>query len=53
MFCNQCEQTAQGAGCTKQGVCGKNAEVAALQDLLTYAVRGLSPLRRRGPRRSA
>jgi hydroxylamine reductase len=42
MFCNQCEQTAQGIGCTKIGVCGKNDEVAALQDLLTYAVQGLS-----------
>ena len=42
MFCNQCEQTAQGTGCTKIGVCGKRPEVAALQDLLTYAVRGLS-----------
>ena len=40
MFCNQCEQTGEG-GCTKIGVCGKNHEVAALQDLLTYAVRGL------------
>ena len=43
MFCNQCEQTAKG-GCTKIGVCGKKSEVAALQDLLTYAVRGLSHL---------
>ncbi|HSH70678.1 MAG TPA: hypothetical protein VK997_12215, partial [Deferrisomatales bacterium] len=42
MFCNQCEQTAQGTGCTKHGVCGKTPQVAALQDLLSYAVRGLS-----------
>ena len=42
MFCNQCEQTAQGKGCTKIGVCGKTDETAALQDLLTYAVQGLS-----------
>ena len=41
MFCNQCEQTGKD-GCTKIGVCGKKPEVAALQDLLTYAVRGLS-----------
>ncbi len=41
MFCNQCEQT-QGTGCRVEGVCGKLPEVAALQDLLTYAVRGLS-----------
>ena len=42
MFCNQCEQTAKGVGCTQIGVCGKSGEVAALQDLLTYAVQGLS-----------
>jgi hydroxylamine reductase len=43
LFCNQCEQTAKG-GCTTIGVCGKKHEVAALQDLLTFAVRGLSHL---------
>ncbi len=42
MFCNQCEQTAKGEGCTKVGVCGKQPDVAALQDLLTYAVKGLA-----------
>ncbi|MBW2468633.1 MAG: hydroxylamine reductase [Deltaproteobacteria bacterium] len=42
MFCFQCEQTAKGEGCTKIGVCGKPPDVAALQDLLTYAVKGLS-----------
>jgi hydroxylamine reductase len=42
MFCNQCEQTIQGSGCTKAGVCGKDHETASLQDLLTFAVRGLS-----------
>ncbi len=42
MFCYQCEQTVNGKGCTKAGVCGKNADVAALQDLVVYAVRGLS-----------
>ncbi|BAI62826.1 hydroxylamine reductase [Methanocella paludicola SANAE] len=42
MFCYQCEQTANGKGCTKMGVCGKTADVAALQDLMIYAVRGLS-----------
>jgi len=41
MFCYQCEQTAKGTGCTIQGVCGKDPEVAALQDLLTYALIGL------------
>ena len=42
MFCYQCEQTAKGEGCTKIGVCGKQPEVAALQDLVVYAMRGLS-----------
>lgn len=34
MFCYQCEQTAQSSGCTVFGVCGKDPETAALQDLL-------------------
>ena len=42
MFCYQCEQTAKGEGCTKIGVCGKQPDVAALQDLLNYIVKGLS-----------
>jgi hydroxylamine reductase len=42
MFCYQCEQTAQGTACTKVGVCGKQPDVAALQDLLVYALKGLS-----------
>jgi len=42
MFCYQCEQTSKGEGCTKIGVCGKQPEVAALQDLLNYTVKGLS-----------
>jgi len=42
MFCYQCEQTAKGQGCTISGVCGKNPDVAALQDLLIYALRGMS-----------
>ena len=42
MFCYQCEQTAKGEGCTAIGVCGKKPDVAALQDLLTYALKGLS-----------
>ncbi len=44
MFCYQCEQTAKGEGCTKIGVCGKQPDVAALQDLLNYAVKGLSQM---------
>lgn len=42
MFCYQCEQTAHGTGCVKVGVCGKNEEVASLQDLLVYSLKGLS-----------
>ena len=42
MFCFQCEQTSKGEGCTKIGVCGKQPDVAALQDLLIYAAKGLS-----------
>jgi hydroxylamine reductase len=42
MFCYQCEQTAKGEGCTKIGVCGKPSDVAALQDVLVYALKGLS-----------
>jgi len=42
MFCYQCEQTAKGEGCTTIGVCGKKPEVAALQDLLLYVLKGMS-----------
>jgi len=44
MFCYQCEQTAKGEGCTAGGVCGKQPDVAALQDLLLYAAKGLSQI---------
>jgi hydroxylamine reductase len=44
MFCYQCEQTAKGQGCTIVGVCGKTPEVATLQDLLVYLLKGLSQL---------
>ncbi len=42
MFCYQCEQTAKGTGCTLMGVCGKDAQTAALQDLLVYAIKDIS-----------
>lgn len=42
MFCYQCQETAGCKGCTVSGVCGKRPEVAALQDLLVYATKGLS-----------
>ncbi len=41
MFCYQCEQTAKGAGCTVAGVCGKDAETAALQDMLVAVTKKL------------
>jgi len=42
MFCYQCEQTAKGTGCTSQGVCGKDSQVAALQDLTVHVAKGIS-----------
>ncbi len=42
MFCYQCEQAAKGEACTVLGVCGKDPEVAALQDLLIYTLQGLA-----------
>lgn len=42
MFCYQCEQTANGKGCTKMGVCGKTPEIANLQDLLIFQIKGIS-----------
>jgi hydroxylamine reductase len=42
MFCDQCEQTAHGTGCTTVGVCGKSPRVAALQDLLMHVAKGVS-----------
>lgn len=41
MMCYQCEQTAKGTGCTVMGVCGKDSDVAALQDLLVHATKGI------------
>jgi hydroxylamine reductase len=41
MFCFQCQETAKGTGCTINGVCGKSGEVANLQDLLVYVVKGI------------
>lgn len=42
MFCFQCQETAKGTGCTINGVCGKTGDVANLQDLLVYVVKGIS-----------
>ena len=42
MFCYQCQETAQNRGCTIKGVCGKSSDVANLQDLLIYLLKGVS-----------
>ncbi|GAB6173026.1 hydroxylamine reductase [Paradesulfitobacterium aromaticivorans] len=42
MFCYQCQETAKGSGCTIKGVCGKTEDVANLQDLLIYTLKGIS-----------
>ncbi len=42
MFCYQCQETAGCSGCTRVGVCGKQPDVAAMQDLLVYVTKGLS-----------
>ena len=44
MFCYQCQEAAGGKGCTKVGMCGKTSEVANLQDLMIYGLKGLSEL---------
>ncbi len=52
MFCYQCQETAKNTGCTIKGVCGKEADVANLQDLLIYTAKGIavfsSELRKNG-----
>ena len=42
MFCFQCQETAKGTGCILSGVCGKPPEVANMQDLLLFVVRGIA-----------
>ena len=48
MFCYQCQETAKGHGCEMRGVCGKTEEVAKLQDLLIYALKGIADVVTRG-----
>ena len=48
MFCFQCQEAAKGTGCEIIGVCGKNPEVANLQDLLIYTLKGVSQIVVRG-----
>ncbi|MDP1797659.1 MAG: hydroxylamine reductase [Planctomycetaceae bacterium] len=42
MFCNQCEQTQNGVGCTDIGVCGKDPDVQSLQEILLYGLKGMA-----------
>jgi len=42
MFCNQCQESIHGTGCTARGVCGKDEMTAKLQDTLVYATVGLA-----------
>jgi hydroxylamine reductase len=44
MFCYQCQEAAKGIGCNVRGVCGKTEEVAKLQDLLIYTLKGISEI---------
>ena len=44
MFCDQCQETAGGHGCTVKGVCGKTADTAVLQDAVIYGLKGLCRL---------
>ncbi len=43
MFCFQCQETAKNTGCTAKGVCGKQGETEAFQDLLIYVLKGPAP----------
>ena len=45
MFCYQCQETAKGTGCTVRGVCGKTSDVANLQDLLLFILKGIAHYR--------
>lgn len=42
MFCNQCEQTVGGTGCSTAGACGKNEDISSLQDTLVYGIKGVA-----------
>ncbi len=42
MFCFQCQEAAKGTGCTVKGVCGKTDDVANMQDLLVFTLKGLA-----------
>jgi len=42
MFCFQCQETTKGVGCTVKGICGKTSQVANLQDLLMFVLKGIA-----------
>ncbi|MBZ9625005.1 hydroxylamine reductase [Clostridium sp. FP2] len=42
MFCYQCQEASKGTGCTSRGVCGKTDDLANMQDLLIYVLKGIS-----------
>ncbi|MDO8927690.1 MAG: hydroxylamine reductase, partial [Bacteroidota bacterium] len=44
MFCFQCQEAAKGIGCTVKGVCGKEPEVANLQDTLLFVLKGVATI---------
>ena len=48
MFCFQCQEASKGTGCTIQGVCGKKENVAKLQDLMIYTLKGISLINNEG-----
>jgi hydroxylamine reductase len=48
MFCFQCQETAKGTGCEIRGVCGKTEDVAKLQDLLIYTLKGIADIVQKG-----
>lgn len=53
MFCNQCEQTSHGTGCTTLGICGKDEDVQSLQELLLYGLKGMAAYARHARRLGA
>ena len=48
MFCFQCQETAAGKGCAVRGVCGKTEDIARLQDLLVYSLKGVAEVVTKG-----
>jgi len=53
MFCFQCQQTARSSGCTTTGVCGKKADTAHEQDVLTCEMISLASVMQKKGENSA